>query len=115
MVALGWAILRRALRDRLDPSKVTVTVCDPKALPPEFDLMHPMKGDRMGFSIRFPSTWLSTPFDAASTEMEHEESSGSEVVEFVLSFRQILRAHIGNGSLTATDCAALASMSQQKL
>ncbi|MEP1354220.1 MAG: helix-turn-helix domain-containing protein [Tateyamaria sp.] len=115
MMALGWAILRRALCDRLDPSKVTVTVCDPKVLPPEFDLMHPIKGDRMGFSICFPSSWLSTPFDAAPAEKEHETYLGAEVVEFVHSFRQILISHIGRGGLSATECATLASMSQQKL
>ena len=115
MMALCWAILRRALRERLDPSKVTVIVSDPTVIPPDFDLLHPVKGDRMGFSIRFPSAWLSTPFDAASCEVVPLERLDPDVSEFVHSFRQVLRTHIGQGALTAGECAALASMSQQKL
>ncbi|WP_353390380.1 helix-turn-helix domain-containing protein [Ruegeria sp. HU-ET01832] len=115
MVALGLAVLRRALRNRLDPSKVTVTVSDPKVLPSEFDLMHPMKGNRMGFSIHFPSSWLSLKLDPASSSLATEEKSGTAADGFVQSFRQMLRAHIEQIDLSASKCAALASMSQHKL
>lgn len=115
MVALGWAILRRALHDDLDPSKVTVTISDPTVLPPEFDLMHPMKGNRMGFNIRFPSAWLSTKFDTASPAPKPLEKVDTDVGEFVHSFRLVVRAHIGQGALTAAECAAFVSMPQQKL
>lgn len=115
MVALGWAILRRALKGRIDPTKVTVVVSDPRVLPPDFDLMHPMKGDRMGFSIRFPSQWLSSSFDAGSFTSGGAANGGIGTSEFIHSFRQMLRSHVGQGSLTAGDCAKLASMSPQKL
>ncbi|MDV7143851.1 helix-turn-helix domain-containing protein [Tropicimonas sp. TH_r6] len=115
MGALGWAILRRALGNRLDPSRATITVSDPKALPTEYDLLHPIKGDRMGFSIRFPSAWLSTPFDAKRTEDRPEIEADLDAADFVRSFRQMVRSHIGQGKLTATECARLASMSHQKL
>lgn len=114
MAALGWAILRRALCDRLDPTKATITVSDPKALPPEFDLQHPIKGNWMGFSIRFPSAWLSTPFDR-SAEAQRPEETDHETTDFVRSFRQMIRLHVGQGKLTASECAERASMSQQKL
>lgn len=115
MAALGWAVLRRALHDRLDPTKVSVVVSDPTVLPPEFDLMRPVKGDRMGFSIRFPSSWLPTPFDADGSDVKPKERLDADVGEFVHSFRQMIRAHIGQGDLSAARCATLASMSQQKL
>ncbi|QIE42427.1 AraC family transcriptional regulator [Rhodobacteraceae bacterium SC52] len=115
MVALGWAILQRALRDEVDPSRVTVVVSDPSVLPPEFDLMHPVKGDRMGFSIRFPSAWLSSSFDKMSADVAPKERLDADVGEFVHSFRQMVRAHIGQGGLSAAECADRASMSQQKL
>ncbi|MDV7142000.1 helix-turn-helix domain-containing protein [Tropicimonas sp. TH_r6] len=115
MAALGWAILRRALNDRLDPSQVTMSISDPGVLPPEFDLMHPIKGDRMGFSIRFPSSWLSLSLDAAWFDAPQEERSDSPPSGFVHAFRQMLRAHIGEGGLNAAKAAALASMSQHKL
>lgn len=115
MAALGVAILRRALRDRFDVSKVTVAVSDPRVLPPEFDLMHPIKGDRMGFSIGFPSAWLSAPFDAAPSDAAPRKRRDDGAGAFVHSFRQMLRAHIGQGALNAADCSALASMRQQKL
>jgi AraC-like DNA-binding protein len=115
MVGLGLAILRRALHNHLDPSQMTVVVCDPKALPPEFDLMQPIKGDRMGFRLRFPSSWLATPFENATFDKAQNAEKDKDVPEFVRSFRQMLRAHIGRGGLTASECAALSSMSQQKL
>lgn len=115
MAALGWAILCRALGNRIDPSKVTITVSDPEALPPEFDLMHPIKGDRMGFSIRFPSAWLSTPFDANRVEADSCNEADRDAADFVRSLRQMIRSHIGQGKLSAADCARLASMSHQKL
>lgn len=115
MVALGLAILRRALSDRLDPSKVTVSVSDPKVLPPEFDLMHPMKGDRMGFRIHFPSSWLSLQIDSAVSSPFPEERTKTSADVFVQSFRQMLQAHIEQVDLTASKCANLASMSQHKL
>ncbi len=115
MAALGWAILRRALHDHFDPSKVTVVVSDPKALPPEFDLMHPIKGDRMGFRLSFPSSWLAAPFEQQTLTFAKKAATDNGTPEFVRSFRQMLRAHIGKGGLTAAQCADLASMSQQKL
>jgi len=115
MVGLGLAILRRALHNHLDPSQMTVIVSDPKALPPEFDLMRPIKGDRMGFRLRFPSSWLAAPFENASFDDAQYAEEDKDAPEFVRSFRQMLRAHMGRGGLTASECAALASMSQQKL
>ncbi|MEP5168743.1 MAG: helix-turn-helix domain-containing protein [Shimia thalassica] len=115
MVALGLAVLRRALRNRLDPSKVTVTVSDTKVLPAEFDLMHPMKGDKMGFCIHFPSSWLSLKLDPTLSSIAPEEGPDSTADGFVQSFRQMLRAHIEQIDLSASECAALASMSQHKL
>jgi len=115
MAGLGWAVLRRALRDSLDPSQVRVVVCEPKALPPEFELMHPMKGDRSGFKLIFPAAWLSAPLDASSETVPLNAINNRGVPEFVHSFRQVVRAHIEQGHLTAADCAELVSMSQQKL
>lgn len=115
MAALAWAILRRSLRDRIDPTDVVVVVSDPKVLPPEFDLMHPIKGDRLGFSIRFPSSWLSTAFDVVPSDVAPKDTPDSKVSGFVHSFRQMVRAHIGEGGLTAAQCAGFADLSQQKL
>lgn len=115
MAGLGIGVLRRAMRNRLDPSKLTIVICDPKTLPPEFALMHPMKGDRLGFRIRFPTSWLSASFESGGKIQGSLEPSGAGANGFVLSLRQMLRSHIGHGSLTANDCARLASLSQQKL
>ncbi|MEV8468998.1 helix-turn-helix domain-containing protein [Fluviibacterium sp. DFM31] len=115
MAALGWAILRRALHDHFDPAKVTVVVSEPKVLPPEFDLLHPIKGDRMGFNLSFPSSWLAMPFEQQTLANAPKAVIDDGTPEFVRSFRQMLRAHIGKVGLTAVQCADLASMSQQKL
>lgn len=115
MAGLGWAVLRRALRSSLDPSKVQVVVSEPMALPPEFEFMHPLKGDRGGFKLIFPAAWLSAPLQASNETIASHAVSDRDAPEFVHSFRQVLRAHIDIGNLKAADCADLVSMSQQKL
>lgn len=115
MAGLGWAVLRRALHDSLDPSQVTVVVSEPKVLPPEFELLHPMKGDRRGYKLIFPTKWLSSPLEASTETVASRAITDRGVPEFVHSFRQVVRAHIGQGSPTAADWAELVSMSQQKL
>ncbi len=112
---LNRLFLRRALQDCLDPSKVTVVVSDPKVLLPEFDLMHAIKGDRLGLRLSLPSYWLATPFEQQALANAPKAATDNGPPEFVRSFRQMLRAHIGKGGLTAAQCADLASMSQQKL
>lgn len=115
MAALAWSILGRAMGTDLDPTNVTFTVSDPKVLPPSFDLTTVVKGDRMGFSIRFPSAWMSRRFDQRAGA-ENGHSAGSAVPPaFVRSFRHLVRAHLGHGDLSVAKCAALASMSPQKL
>ncbi|SLN13447.1 Transcriptional activator NphR [Roseovarius albus] len=115
MAGLGLSILRRALRDSMDPSQIQVVVSEPKALPPEFELMHPMKGDRSGFKLVFPSSWLFAPLEASSGTVTLNAAPHHSTPEFVQSFRQVVRAHFDQGQLTAGDCAELVSMSQQKL
>ena len=115
MASLGWAILCRALRPDFDPAEVMVIVSDPGALPSEFDLMHPIKGDRMGFQLRFPSSWLIRPFERGAAETADRPTPQSAPPEFVQSFRQFLRAHVARGPLIAADCARLAAMSPSKL
>jgi len=115
MAGLGWAVLRRALRDNLDPSQIQLVVCEPKALPPEFQLMHPMKGDRSGFKLIFPAAWLSAPLEASSETIASHAVSDRDTSDFVHSFRQVVRSRIDHGNLTAADCADLVSMNQQKL
>ncbi len=115
MAGLGWAVLQRAFRDNLDPSQVQVVVSEPKVLPPEFALMRPMKGDRGGFKLVFPSAWLSAALEPSGETVPLNAVTNRGVPEFVHSFRQVVRAHIEQGHLTAADCAELVSMSQQKL
>lgn len=115
MAALAWAILGRAMNGELDPTKVTFVVSDPKVLPPSFDLTSVIKGDRMGFSVRFPSDWLSHRFGQHGPPQESPRERPPAQPEFVRSFRHLVRAHMRHGNLSVAKCADLASMSPQKL
>jgi hypothetical protein len=61
MVGLWVPMLHSILGDEWIASQVVVTVCDPDALPKSFHGVKAIRGDRMGFSMAFPSSWLSTP------------------------------------------------------
>ena len=115
MASLAVAILRKAMNQHLDPSQIDLFVSEPQVLPQGFDRMHPMGGDRMGFRLLFPTAWLSTPFNAGHAQVGQPTAAEPAAAGFVDSFRQLLRTHVGEGSLTAEDCARLASMSQHKL
>jgi len=57
------SILRHAMGADWNPTKVLVTVSDPKALPPIFHGISSLKGNRRGHKIQFPATWLTRHFD----------------------------------------------------
>lgn len=116
MAALAVTILRRAMGGHFDPSRVTIVLCEPGALPPDFNRFLVLRGDEMGFRVQFPSEWLARGVDwsesPGSAPHERGERTGSD---FLSDFRELLARQVGQGGLSARDAAAMISMSRASL
>ena len=116
MVSLAVTILRRALGTRFDPSHVTLILCDPDVLPASFSDFKRLKGDEMGFRVKFPSAWLAHPVDlGAVATLAGARDQLEDVSSFLADFRALIARQIGHGGLSANDAAALVSMSRSTL
>jgi AraC-like DNA-binding protein len=116
MVSLAVTILRRALGDRFAPRDVTLVLCDPRVLPASLSEFPRLKGDEMGFRIKFPSAWLVLSVDREATgPLVAAPDQPDDVSRFLAEFRALVARQIGQGGLSADDAAALLSMSRSKL
>lgn len=116
MIGLILSILRRALGERLEPSEVSLVVCDPRALPAHMKEFQALRGDEMGFRIQFPSEWLAYSVGKhAKFETPISHANDRLNPDFLTGFRMLLAQSIAQGGVTADSAAALVSMSRPKL
>lgn len=116
MVGLSVAILSRALGDRFVSSQVKLILCDPAVLPAGMSDFTCLKGDQMGFRVKFPSGWLSLPVTrhaAGAFVGARDQLKGVSL--FLADFRALIASRIGKGGLSANDAAFLVSMSRSTL
>ncbi|WP_299425120.1 AraC family transcriptional regulator [uncultured Shimia sp.] len=59
LASIWISLLHRVLDFRWDPHEIILRVSDPDALPKQFHGVKPIKCSPQGYSIRFPSSWLS--------------------------------------------------------
>lgn len=117
MTCLALAILRLGLGSKLEPSKVSIVVCDTTVLPSELSPFHVMQGDTMGFRIQFPSEWLAVEVDGKGLGQGQDlsEAENPATDNFLEAFRVLLGQQVGRGPLSAKIAAEMVSMSHSKL
>lgn len=115
MAALSYSILGRLLGNDLDPARITISVCDPKALPDELAGVTRLVGDVMGFRLRFPSEWLALGIEEAATAKHVALAVALGSQGFLDGFRKLLKQVVGAGRISANDAARLAHLSEGQL
>ena len=117
MVGLWVSLIRRSVDALWDPQDVMVTLSDPAVLPPVFHGVSALKGNRMGYSIRFPAAWLSKPFDRSDfiRRSEQETSHGAPALTLAEAIHQAVRPYFGKTSLSAEEVAALCRWNKRAL
>ena len=115
MAALGFSILRRALAQHFDPSRITVVVCQPDVLPEAFSRCTCLAGDRMGFRIRFPSAWMALAVGPLHHAEQKRRLSDDYSEGFLSSFRRLLERRMGSGRVSAANAAELVAMKRGQL
>lgn len=115
MAALAFSILRRALGEEFDPSKVSVVVCQPDVLPEAFSRCTCLAGDSMGFRIRFPSAWMALTVGPLRDAEPSRRLSDDYSEDFLCSFRKLLERRMGSGRVSAASAAELVAMQRGRL
>jgi AraC-like DNA-binding protein len=115
MAALAYSILGRLMGRHLDPGRITISVCDPTALPDELGGVKILVGDVMGFHIRFPSEWLALGIEDTGPTKQVGAGRALGTPGFLEGFRKLLKHVVGTGRISATDAARIAQMSQGQL
>ncbi len=116
-VGIWVSVLHRALGDGWIASQVVVSVSDPDALPEYFHGIKAVKGDRMGFKLCFPTSWLSTPFDKRYFDKGSARVGRSNSVpsNFMGAVRQALKPYLAQPGLNAERAAQLCGFSKSIL
>jgi hypothetical protein len=108
-VGIWVSLLHRALGDGWIASEVVVSVCDPDALPEYFHGVKAIKGDRHGFKMCFPTSWLSTQFDREL--FNRRLASADEPLpvspDLVTAVRQALMPYLSQHDLRRMDSAPI--------
>jgi AraC-like DNA-binding protein len=117
MVGLWVPVLHSALGDGWDASQVVVAVSDPDALPEDFHGVKAIKGDRQGFSIAFPSPWISAQYDrrAFDRHLERIDWPVPASKSLVAALRQALKPHLAQPNLNAERAAELCGFNKSTL
>jgi AraC-like DNA-binding protein len=106
---LWVGLIRRSMGQAWDPRRVSLTVADPAALPEVFHGIGAIRGDRLGYRIRFPARWLFAPFEGAEfTRRSRQEIAASRPsAGLAEAVRQALRPHVGVLDLDVEQAADL--------
>ncbi|WP_068111257.1 helix-turn-helix transcriptional regulator [Tropicimonas marinistellae] len=114
--ALMASVIRRATGSAWTPGSVVVTVSEPKALPPFFFGIKAVKGDRRGYRIGFPATWLAMAFERSDFDDRSNLDTRSFPARTAASaVEQALKAHIGEGPLSSKAAAEFCGKSERAL
>jgi AraC-like DNA-binding protein len=103
MVGLWVSLIRRSVGALWNPHDVMVTLCDPAVLPPVFYGVPALRGNSMGYSIRFPAAWLSEPFDRPDfiRRSGQETGHGTPAVTLAEAVQQAVKPYMGKTFPTA--------------
>ncbi len=109
-------LLKRASGKNWEPTATLATVCDPAALPADYEGIRVATGGLDGPCVSFPSSWLLLPYVPDSAGQPSVSPADSLPAQsFVDSVRQILEAHVADPNLNASLAANLCGMSKRTL
>ena len=117
MASVTLSLLRAAAGQVWDAQQVRLTVCDPEALPARYLGTHILGGDRMGVSIRFPSSWLVQPFNRESfLQTTNLGRHGAELPKpFMAALEHVILQHLHESRLSLEQVSNLLDMSPKTL
>ncbi|MBO9453041.1 helix-turn-helix domain-containing protein [Tropicibacter sp. R16_0] len=113
------SLLHRVMDFRWDPSQIILRVSDPDALPRQFHGVHPIKCGHQGFSIRFPSSWLSHRLAPEVLENGPDLSISDDDLaapqDFLAGLESLIRFHLADPGFGVDELASLCGFHRETL
>ncbi|MEM9302747.1 MAG: helix-turn-helix domain-containing protein [Pseudomonadota bacterium] len=119
-IAYLLSIIRPAVGDRWDGSRVLARLCDPEVVPPNYFGIKVASTDTYGFSLIFPVEWMLLPWatDTSRPGLASPDlgpSPEKPAATIVDSLRQALRPHLRVPDLNTRRIAELCGMTPRTL
>ena len=115
--AYTLGLLHRAAGPAWDSKRVRLTVCDVAALPKRYMGVHVIGGDRLGIKVRFPTAWLTEPFNRDTFFAPNGNGDETEDLpkQFLDALRHVIAPHLHESELGLASIAARIGTSPQAL
>ncbi len=113
------SLLHRVLDFRWDPHQVILQVCDPDALPEQFHGVKAIQCGPQGFSIRFPSNWLSYRLTQEVLEkppdLRIKDNDLAAPLDFLAGLEGVIRVHLAEPEFGVDALADLCGFHRETL
>ncbi|WP_171098020.1 AraC family transcriptional regulator [Ruegeria sp. HKCCD7255] len=119
LASIWISLLHRVMDFRWDPSQIILRVSEPDVLPRHFHGVQAIKCSPQGFSIRFPSIWLSrqlhpdaleNPSDLTNTDPDLHAPQ-----DFLTGLQSLIRIHLGEPGFGVDELARLCGFHRETL
>lgn len=118
MAMLHTSILKDAVGKDFDQEHVTIAVCDPTAIPKSFEVGKPLGGNRLGYSIRFPTSWLLRSVPKVRLKGALAARLDDLPVlkqDFLSDLKAVIHPHVGNGPISVDMICSMLGYSKATL
>ncbi len=119
MTSIWISLLHRVLDFRWDPSLIILRVNDPDAFPRQFHGVRAIKCGPQGFSIRFPSNWLSYRFlpEALENPPDHRilDRDLAAPQDFLAGLEGLIGVHLADPGFGVDELASLCGFHRETL
>jgi AraC-like DNA-binding protein len=109
-------LLQSAAGDAWEPDRVLVTLSNLDVVPKQFREMRIVKGDRITFSMSFPTEWLFERFEKSAFNRRVEQTSHALPPQSLIeSVHRAISSHIHEEGLTVERAAELCGIDKRRL
>ena len=109
-------LLVQATQEYWDASQVFFQVADPACIPMTDERLRIAMGDKLGFQIRFPSSWLLKPYEKSTFQTSNgDKAVGQPPDSLVASLRAALTPHLHELDLTVAKVARICGYNTRRL
>ncbi len=119
LASIWISLLHRVLDFRWDPHQIILQVCDPNALPEQFHGVKAIECGPRGFSIRFPSNWLSYRLTQDALEnpsdLRIKDNDLAAPLDFLAGLEGLIRVHLAEPGFGVDALADLCGFHRETL
>ncbi len=119
LASIWISLLHRVLDYRWDPHQIVLRVCEPDALPKQFHGVQAIECGPQGFSIRFPSNWLSYRLTQEALEnppdFRIKDNDLAAPLDFLAGLEGLIKVHLAEPGFGVDELADLCGFHRETL